>query len=539
MRAKIENYSNSVWKGKETGTTEYYGLKSTAAKLGKEFKSTTPHSGSNKQKLKKDKEAEQILAKSLVTEERRRAKLDKDKDDIKSLTLKVFKTIDKRDTYQRKLDEDKKRRDEAERRFQEELHIRSKIGEIRDPEFHNVQKEIVNTYAERDLVNVNLLDKREELRKIKSELDHAVFEKQKSEAEKISNLEKEKGVLLKSKSIKPGFLPLKEDILMGTVNERDLLFNTEKRSQPSTFTMTKWEKEDLYNQCEKYREPESSEEFYNLKYETKDIYGWSSQANCESFLEKVKYDLGDRDYNRLRELFECYTGAVAPLQMGKIESYQFHLFMKDHDLYTDVLDRTQANLKFFAANKSKSISFESFCRILFELALDKYPWEKNRSIALSQFVRHYVFSKKFYEKEKKFEKVLDELYSPEVQDLLNNKKKMELYNRFFDDNSKKRTLSDGTTKDVIDIKQAAKITIDLSIIPDIISKIHFIKLFKLVQKDLDVLDKAHHNDYLEKNEFKELIAAVGIHAYTEDETLKVKFPKSEQKVASVLKLFNC
>jgi hypothetical protein len=241
--------------------------------------------------------------------------------------------------------------------------------------------------------------------------------------------------------------------------------------------MTKWEKQDLKQETEKYREPEDPDEFYDQKFETKAVYGWSCQANCENYLEKINSDLGDRDFNRLRELFECYAGAISPLQMGKIESYQFHLFMKDHDLYTEKLDRTQANLKFFACNKTKSINFEAFCRILCELALEKYPWEKNRSIALRQFVKHYVFSKKFYEKEKKFEKVLDEIYSPDVQDYLTNKKKMEYYSRFFDDNCKRDRFED-EVKDVIDLKQATKLSIDLGVIPDLISKVNFIKLFK-------------------------------------------------------------
>lgn len=117
---------------------------------------------------------------------------------------------------------------------------------------------------------------------------------------------------------------------------------------------------------------------------------------------------------------------------------------------------------------------------MFELALEKYPWEKNRSIALPYFVRHAIFSKKFYEKGK-FDKVMDELYSREVQDLLSNKKKMEYFSKFFDDNCK-RDKFDDKVKDVIDLKLATKLSIDFGVIPDLISKVFFVKLFKLVQK---------------------------------------------------------
>ena len=226
---------------------------------------------------------------------------------------------------------------------------------------------------------------------MKSELQNDQLERQKLNSEELVKLEKEKGAYVKTRTDNPEYKPLKEDIIVGTAPERELLFETEKKHPKVPLTMTKWERNDLLVESEKYKEPESSEDYYSSKYQAVEPYNWSHQANLENFLEKIKSDLGDRDYNRLRDLFECYAGSVSPLQMGKIESYQFHCFMKDHDLYTDKLNRTQANLKFFAANKSKSVTFEGFSRILIDLALIKYPWEKNRSVAFPHFVKHYIF----------------------------------------------------------------------------------------------------------------------------------------------------
>jgi hypothetical protein len=79
-------------------------------------------------------------------------------------------------------------------------------------------------------------------------------------------------------------------------------------------------------------------------------------------LAKVKEDLGDRDFSRLRDLFEDYSSAVSPLQMGKLESYQFHMFMRDHTLYTETLDRLGANLLFKKGTKNvHSVHFDMFC----------------------------------------------------------------------------------------------------------------------------------------------------------------------------------
>jgi hypothetical protein len=222
--------------------------------------------------------------------------------------------------------------------------------------------------------------------------------------------------------------------------------------------------------------------------------------------------------------------------MGKIESYQFHLFLKDHDLYTENMDRTSASLKFFKGNTSKSIHFESFCKILTDLSIEKYPWEHNKSVALRQFVKHSVFSKKFFEKERRFEKVLDELYSADVQELLNDRKKMAYLRDLFDVNSKKFS-EEGKTIDVIDLIGATKISIDLGVIPDLISKFNFVKLFKIVQpSEMNVSSKAKNKDYLIFDEFKHLVAATGVFSYT-NEVLKAKFPKAVQKVVSIMKLY--
>lgn len=241
---------------------------------------------------------------------------------------------------------------------------------------------------------------------------------------------------------------------------------TEKNSIPATYILSTWEENNIKEKTLKSLEPEEANEFYDLQFDNQGVYGWSCQANLENSLEKVKSDLGDRDYNRLRELFEYYAAVVSPLQMGKIESYQFHLFLKDHDLYHDGMNRTQANLilkkvgcstsNTEAQNNAKSINFESFCKILTDFALKKYPWEKNKSIALRQFVKHSIFSKKFFEKEKKFEKVLDELYSPGVQDFLGDKKKMVYYYELFNNNSKEILIEDKSMQ-VIDLIQANKL----------------------------------------------------------------------------------
>jgi len=61
-----------------------------------------------------------------------------------------------------------------------------------------------------------------------------------------------------------------------------------------------------------------------------------------------------------------------------MESYQFHLFMKQHKLYHENLDRALSDIIFKKnTKKTHQIYFDDFCRVLFDLAKIKYSWEKN------------------------------------------------------------------------------------------------------------------------------------------------------------------
>lgn len=506
MKARLQNYSKSVWKGKDTNNTGYHGLRSMIAKNQDGLSETT--TTGKKKKLTKEKEAERIQA-------------------VAKIHSDVLDTLDKKEEYERKIKEANDYKLQTEKRYNEEMAKRDAKGAIKDKNFLKKQNTITESIHERPLRNPTLLDKQEELRRNISEFEEDKLKKQREQSNKISELEKNK---------------------IGETGFK----NAQTEGVSKTYVLSNWERNDLKEQNLKNREPENPTEYYELKFDSQALYNFSSEVKYDTYLEQVKFELGDRDYNRLRELFELYAGVISPLQMGKIESYQFHLFLKDHGLYSEDMDRTSATLKFFKGNTSKSINFESFCRILTDLSIEKYPWEHNKSVAFRQFVKHSVFSKKFYEKEKVFEKVLDELYSPDVQDLLNDKKQMAYLRDLFDVNSKK-VHEDGKTIDVVDLIAANKISINISVIPDLISKLNFVKLFKIVQpSEMNLLSKSKNRDYLTFDEFKHLIAATGIFSYRFsdgkfklisnyltiiDEILKAKFPKAVQTVVSIMKLY--
>lgn len=68
--------------------------------------------------------------------------------------------------------------------------------------------------------------------------------------------------------------------------------------------------------------PETADDFYLFYFSKKDKkYDWSSQIVQEDFLHKVKDDLGDRDFTRVRDLFEDYASSVNHIQVNRIESY--------------------------------------------------------------------------------------------------------------------------------------------------------------------------------------------------------------------------
>lgn len=211
MKARLENYHKSVWKGKETGTTEYYGLRGLAAALGKDLTETssTMSATTRQKKLNKEKEAERIQAKPKITPS-------------------VYETLDKKEEYERKLMEAEKYKFETEKRYKEVTEQRDKVGAIKDQGFLEKQHSITATYADRTLTNPNLLDKQEELRRIKSEFDDEKLQLQKQSSSQINQLEKLKGLTFKSKSTANQFLPTKEDIMVEKKEARDLIFTAGK-----------------------------------------------------------------------------------------------------------------------------------------------------------------------------------------------------------------------------------------------------------------------------------------------------------------------
>lgn len=210
MKARLENYHKSVWKGKTTSDGEYYGLRSTAAALGKDISETSSQvtESRKKKKLKKEKEAERILAKPKITPS-------------------VYETLDKKEAYEKRLNDMEKYKMETEKRYNEEMSKREKLGRIKDKDFLQKQTSITSDYAARPLVNPNLLNKQEELRRIKSTFDDEKLSLQKQNSSQITELEKLKGLTFKSKSIADkSYIPTKADIMIEKKEARDLIFTS-------------------------------------------------------------------------------------------------------------------------------------------------------------------------------------------------------------------------------------------------------------------------------------------------------------------------
>lgn len=217
MKARLENYYNKVWKGKAEPSKEYYGLRCTAANLKVGLSDTTSEVSANtkSKKLKKEKEAERILAKPKITPS-------------------VYETLEKKEAYEKKLQEAQKYKFETEKRYNEEMAKRQKRGDIIEKDFFEKQNSITSSILERPLLNPNLLNKQEELRRIKSEFEDGKLKLQKQASSKINELEKQKGVTLKSKTIAPNFMPTKEDIMIDKKEARDLIFATGKVDTTNT-----------------------------------------------------------------------------------------------------------------------------------------------------------------------------------------------------------------------------------------------------------------------------------------------------------------
>ena len=79
-----------------------------------------------------------------------------------------------------------------------------------------------------------------------------------------------------------------------------------------------------------------------------------------------------------------------------------------------------------------------------ELALERHPWEKNRSIALQHYVRENVLNKKYYEKIARFDRVMDILQFEDVSKFMAKEKNTPDYNTFFEKHAQNATVNGKT-----------------------------------------------------------------------------------------------
>jgi hypothetical protein len=104
------------------------------------------------------------------------------------------------------------------------------------------------------------------------------------------------------------------------------------------------------------------------------------------------------------------------------------------------------------------------------------------------------------------------------------------------DEISKNEIIEGTLYKTIDITQSTKFVIKKKIVPDLIPKSAFVRLFKNVQISEDIFASEVHNEYLNEKEFGRLVAAMGILSFKMDEEFDRKFPKNEDKVHAMIKL---
>lgn len=251
--------------------------------------------------------------------------------------------------------------------------------------------------------------------------------------------------------------------------------------------------------------------------------------------DKIKYTLGDTDYHHLRDIFECFSGVMSPLQIGRMESFQFHLFLNHHDLYTEEIDRTKINIIFSKnTGNTKNVNFMQFCQVLTDLALINYTWETNHSLAFAHYIRTTILSKQYFKSLEQFEFVLDKVESYLVHELLNQKN--EDYEQYFLNNAKDNRREGCSPEQGIDILAINKISIDRGIVPQLISKPDFVRLFKLTQKEFMDHDKKTRNEWLNLEQCKRFMAAVGIYAFSMDENLDKKYPSAKDKAGAAIAL---
>lgn len=128
---------------------------------------------------------------------------------------------------------------------------------------------------------------------------------------------------------------------------------------------------------------------------------------------------------------------------------------------------------------------------------------------------------------------MDELQTPEMISFV--EKQTKATREFFKGISKGVTVG-GKLAQVQDITQATKFAIKKGIVPDLVQKPAFVKLFKNVQLERDMFADDSHKEYLDGEEWVRLMSVVGILAFKMDPDLTKRLPTSVDKAGFLLQL---
>jgi len=236
-------------------------------------------------------------------------------------------------------------------------------------------------------------------------------------------------------------------------------------------------------------------------------------------LKNMQARLGSEFLDRTKGAFENFSTIGSPYNAKTMELSQFHKFLSEHKLYTSKFTRANADLMFCKTNKTKSINFPRFCEILYEIASQRNPKEKDPHVALDQFMNKFIFVAESAAPDANQE-AFKEVRTMQIKLCFETKKQflMMIFNEY-------RNL-DRKTYNTVLINDFLKFCTDFKIIPQFLTKPEVAKLFQISQR-------AEGTDSLNYDQFCDCLGLVAIKSFSKAEYAD-RYPQAYERVEGIL-----
>eukprot|EP00357_Protocruzia_adherens_P016843 CAMPEP_0114994824 /NCGR_PEP_ID=MMETSP0216-20121206/13363_1 /TAXON_ID=223996 /ORGANISM="Protocruzia adherens, Strain Boccale" /LENGTH=706 /DNA_ID=CAMNT_0002358747 /DNA_START=417 /DNA_END=2537 /DNA_ORIENTATION=+ len=253
----------------------------------------------------------------------------------------------------------------------------------------------------------------------------------------------------------------------------------------------------------------------------------SSDSQDVSLYALLCAQIGEDNFNKIRYMFDCYTISNTKSRNTIMDMTQYHKFLKDHRICNKSFSLSKADIIFCKNNKQKCLDLMKFVETVIILAEKKYA-DVKRIEAVSRLVQSFnmgIFEASS-ERKQYYQTIGADLKHDDVKLLFQARMsvlELVFQNHMSQNYEERRTIS---------IYNFLAALTELAIIPELISKLEAMQMFKLWQPDSTTPIAKYRLGF---EDFAECIGIIALHGFSQERYAE-RYPLSVDKVDALFQM---